>query len=344
MPEHIEVEVLMLKGDKGDAGATEWGGIAGEISDNNELQAALDKKADVESLKTVAISGKFPDLLEKPTTLRGYGVEPQTAYSEIKDLVKPNFSSLQGSPTENYNLKRELDNKTNVAQFNNLNREVSILQAAVNSRATATQVNELNNKVMSKADKSAISTINSTLSDKAERYEINNINNRLNAMLNRLNLIEKTLDSLDNNGFKLARQKEIFLLAYPIGAIFITFTSLNPRNMFDGQCGYWQLVEGKRVLVSVHPNDPNYRTARRTGGEEKHTLTVGEMPSHYHTVHDGKKIYYFFVSDKHDAPCHCHTYYDDSANPGDITSSAGNTQPHNNMQPYITAYFWERTG
>lgn len=330
MPEHIEVEVLMLKGDKGDAGATEWGGIAGKISDNNELQAALDKKADVESLKTLAISGKFPDLLEKPTSLKGYGVEPQTAYGEIKDLVKPNFSSLQGSPTENYNLKRELDNKTNVAQFNNLNREVSILQSAVNSRATTTQVNELNNKVMSKADKSAISTINSTLSDKAERYEINNINNRLNAMLARLNAIEKASSNFP-------KRREIFLLVHPVGSIFVTVDSnFNPNDFFGGT---WQRWGQGQVPVGVNERDNDFRYVEQTGGEKAHQLSIAEMPTHFHGVYPNN-IQHFYAAYEGKPATAAATSYSGAAS--QATTVSGDSQPHNNLQPYITCFMWKR--
>lgn len=339
MPEYTEVEVLMLKGDKGDAGATEWGGIAGEISDNNELQAALDKKADVESLKTVAISGKFPDLLEKPTTLRGYGVEPQTAYNEIKDLVKPNFSSLQGSPAENYNLKRELDNKTNVAQFNKLNSDVSTLKSAVNTKAATTALNDLSNKVDNKADKSDIRTINSTLASKAEKYEINNINKRLNAINNSIDSINSVLRSIKGRShFDLGQKRESFLAAHPLGSLFYTFESGNPRDLYGGECGYWELIKG-RVVVAVDANDTDFCTAGLTGGEKTHTLTTSEMPSHQHTYNTPPcKIFYPASGGSELLRAIAGTYIHDNTYP------TGGNQPHNNMPPFIAAYVWRRTG
>ncbi len=247
MSEYVEVEVLMLKGDKGDAGATEWGGIAGAISDNNELQAALDKKADVESLKTLAISGKFSDVLEKPTTLRGYGVEPQTAYGEIKDLVKPNFSSLQGSPAENYNLKIELNSKATVAQFSNLKREVSILQSAVNSRATTTQVNELSSEVANKAGKYDVEGIKASLDmNKADKEDVYDIKNQLFHINIKIENIQRAIDGLhaENNAFP----KKSFLTNHPVGSLYISFSGNNPHTFYGGDCGSWQLIEGKRML------------------------------------------------------------------------------------------------
>lgn len=244
MSEHIEVEVLMLKGDKGDAGATEWGGIAGAISDNNELQAALDKKADVESLKTLAISGKFSDVLEKPTTLEGYGISPETAYSEIEDLVQPEFFNLQGNPTENDKLKRELGSKATVAQFNNLNREVSILKSAVDHRATTTQVNELNNKVASltlrKAESSALnSLITKVISNAREaRDGINNVFQELQSALE-FHIKNAGIRHFESNEFK----KQCFLANHPVGSVYATTDSGNPSSLFGGGCGTWRLLE-----------------------------------------------------------------------------------------------------
>lgn len=82
-------------------------------------------------------------------------------------------------------------------------------------------------------------------------------------------------------------------------------------------------------------------TAGSTGGEYKHTLTVNEIPSHNHKN--------FFVNgttvgwtDK---------AFQQGALGGvrpnrtsDITTGyTGSGQSHNNIQPYIAVYFWQRT-
>jgi hypothetical protein len=50
-------------------GATEWGDIGGTLSNQTDLQAALDLKADISSLALVAFSGDYNDLINTPTGL-----------------------------------------------------------------------------------------------------------------------------------------------------------------------------------------------------------------------------------------------------------------------------------
>ena len=65
-------------------------------------------------------------------------------------------------------------------------------------------------------------------------------------------------------------------------------------------------------------------TVNSTGGEETHTLSVNEMPSHSHTIRcnggSGSGVEYV-------------RYNGDSSM---STSSTGGNQPHNNMPPYYT--------
>lgn len=51
----------------GGPGAVEWGDITGTLSDQTDLQDALDLKADTSSLAAVATSGAYNDLSGKPT-------------------------------------------------------------------------------------------------------------------------------------------------------------------------------------------------------------------------------------------------------------------------------------
>lgn len=83
-------------------------------------------------------------------------------------------------------------------------------------------------------------------------------------------------------------------------------------------------------------------TARTTGGEYTHKLTAAEMPSHIHYIHskwDGSKetdILNWAV------PMVATTVYSDGGWLQDGLPTGGN-QHHNNIQPYVTTYFWKRT-
>ena len=79
-------------------------------------------------------------------------------------------------------------------------------------------------------------------------------------------------------------------------------------------------------------------TANETGGEYKHTLTIAEMPVHGH----GYKLAYG-GNEPIKGFNYGNTYagnFDDSSQ---YINNNGGSQPHNNIPPYITVYFWKRT-
>lgn len=130
-----------------------------------------------------------------------------------------------------------------------------------------------------------------------------------------LNQLKISLESSPSGGGGL-------LDAWPIGSIYISVNSTSPANLFGGS---WEEIQGRFLLgrSSAHP-------AGKTGGEEKHKLTVNEMPSHSHSL----------------------TRYDGSgysgvargSDPGSTfsTGSTGGGKAHNNMPPYLTVYMWKR--
>ena len=118
-----------------------------------------------------------------------------------------------------------------------------------------------------------------------------------------------------------------------------------------------------RVLLAQGQSDwgTNY-AAGSTGGEATHQLTVGELPSHSHTASSnttGNHSHTFSIN----VAYHEQFFpYADSISRGEnkqgitsITSNpngnhshsitinnTGSNQPHNNLQPYISVYMWQR--
>ena len=78
----------------GGGGSVSWGSILGTLSNQVDLQNALDLKADISSLAAVATSGDYNDLLNLPTltngTVTSVGVSVPTP-------ANPAFS-VSGSP------------------------------------------------------------------------------------------------------------------------------------------------------------------------------------------------------------------------------------------------------
>lgn len=126
---------------------------------------------------------------------------------------------------------------------------------------------------------------------------------------------------------------EVFDRIYPVGSIYMSVNSTNPSNYFGGTWVSWG--QG-RVPVGVNTSDSNFSTVEKTGGVKTHTLAVNEMPSHVHSI-TTTNIYYTSGTENVSVAC------------GGVasniidTNSKGNSQAHNNLQPYITCYMWKRT-
>lgn len=121
-------------------------------------------------------------------------------------------------------------------------------------------------------------------------------------------------------------------IVYPIGSIYISVNNTNPNLLFG--IGEWEAIEDRFLLgVGTH-------TAGETGGEEIHTLTIDELPSHSHQY----KRHSLNMDDTDpttgvDAYGVSNKTLDERLG---TTELSGGGQPHNNMPPYLTVYMWKR--
>ena len=140
---------------------------------------------------------------------------------------------------------------------------------------------------------------------------------------------DKYVQLKDENNLKTYLLKYI----YPIGSIYITTGLISPQVLLGGT---WEVFGQGRTLVGVDPQDKTgkYTATGKTGGEETHTLTTSEMPSHSHYY---TKLYSSgFVGNIGSSG-------DVLTSTNELTQAEGGGQPHNNMPPYITVYMYKRT-
>lgn len=116
--------------------------------------------------------------------------------------------------------------------------------------------------------------------------------------------------------------------AFPVGRVYISVDEVSPASLFGGT---WEKIE-KKFLYGTVGGAP----IGSTGGEEMHTLTIEEMPSHVHQLA-------FFEGEAGGlgaAALGRNTLPFDFAN--DRIGTSGGSQPHNNMPPYIAVNIWKR--
>lgn len=124
------------------------------------------------------------------------------------------------------------------------------------------------------------------------------------------------------------------LAGHPIGSIEINTSGTNPSEYLGG---VWESFGSGRTLVGVDSSDSDFDTAEETGGEKTHTLTVAEMPKHKHL--NGYK----FRDGSGSSWGYRVTYGAKEGNTdGTSDGETGGGKAHNNLQPYITVYFWKR--
>tara|TARA_B100001287_G_scaffold264684_1_gene256803 strand:+ start:3381 stop:4262 length:882 start_codon:yes stop_codon:yes gene_type:complete len=132
----------------------------------------------------------------------------------------------------------------------------------------------------------------------------------------------------------------IFDKIYPVGSIYINATdSTNPATLLG--FGTWSVFGAGRVPVGIDSSDTDFDVAGETGGAKTHTLSLSELPSHTHT--HTVKVGRSFSSSQGSAPVVQGSNGITVTSAAETTSSAGGGAAHNNLQPYIVVYMWQRT-
>ena len=154
---------------------------------------------------------------------------------------------------------------------------------------------------------------------------------------------------------------------FPVGSIRMT-TSTTGATTFLG--GTWVLWGAGKVPVGVDTSDSDFSTVEKTGGAKTVTLAAANMPSHNHALSSGTVTVTAADAHTHQAASgtykvgsgsgSTYKYFTNGGTTGPATTGSGGGHTHtatlsgntgnkgsgtayNNVQPYITCYFYKRT-
>lgn len=134
------------------------------------------------------------------------------------------------------------------------------------------------------------------------------------------------MPTLNNVSIKAGSTWTTYLnMIYPVGSIYIAFTSTSPATRFGGT---WAKITSRFLYCTTNTD---------TGGSNTHTLTIDQIPSHQHKVLlSGQGSTRGALSWNGDAT-------NGGLYGGGYVSYTGGGQSHNNMPAYQGVYCWRRT-
>ncbi len=144
---------------------------------------------------------------------------------------------------------------------------------------------------------------------------------------------------VDDPGGTPATQKvtlaSILGLIYPVGIIVELNVSTSPATLFG--MGTWSALGTGRVTVAIDGGQTEFDVLGETGGAKTHTLTTAEMPAHTHDV----SLRLNSTGGANKAAAAGNATGNGTDGGGALTTGGGGA--HNNLQPYVVVYRWQRT-
>lgn len=278
------------------------------------------------SLATVATSGSYTDLSNKPTiptvnnatltvTQNGVSAGTFTANASsnttiaLTDTTYSNFTGTNGNTGGSAGLV-PAPAATDANKYLKSDGTWATVQGG--SSYTAGDNIDITNNVIDTAI--TVPLIGTTLSTPSSTVFVNTANIANGAVTSDKLAISSIID-----------------IFYPVGSYYETSdTAFNPNTAWGGT---W--VEDSAGLVTVAKDTGTFATVGDTGGEETHTLTTAEIPSHSHTgkgwaaVTDGSGPYNVLGANGTST-----TY---------SVNATGGGAAHNILQPYVVVKRWHRT-
>lgn len=147
-------------------------------------------------------------------------------------------------------------------------------------------------------------------------------------------------NDIDANALAITALQTAINAMHPVGSIYLSADSTDPGTLFGGT---WQRIAQGRTIIGAGSNTTNTTdtygsvnagefqpAAGERGGEYGNTLKTENLPSSVWTTNaDNPYIQTLF-------------------SPGNqygmrSTSAQSQNKPHNNVQPYLAVYIWQRT-
>lgn len=300
--------------DFGGSGGTGGGDVTREQF-NNEVQARKNGDATL----TTNLNKEIQDRENADTTLQENIDAEKTARENAVSTLTTNL---------NNEIKARTDSDNTLTT--NLNKEIQDRNSA-----DSTLQNNIDDEVSTRTRD--IENVNSAIDrEKSARISADNTINQ--------KLTQKTTElstKVDNNTSQIRTLHSMLAVywktIYPIGSIYIsTSSTFNPQTTWGGS---WNKTADGRCLIGANDTYP----IGSTGGESSHYLTIDELPQHSHGIYgcdsrDGSNT----------LTKSTFSYKDQGQTTSYIsgilgTELTGGGNAHNNMQPYLAVYIWERT-
>ena len=133
--------------------------------------------------------------------------------------------------------------------------------------------------------------------------------------------------------------QEIWDKIYPVGSIYMSVNSTNPKTLFGGEWVSWG--QGK-FPIGVDPSDEtgHWDASDRTGGSLNKTLTIENLPPHTHQICAHTDVGYT-ANGGHDYPMLTDSNF---LNESLLISYTGGAEPFDITPPFISVYMWKRVG
>ena len=244
--------------------------------------------------------------------------------SEIQDDLKANPSLYENK----FSLENLSQKTVHFKSLGNIPEIFKFIKDLLDNKKDT--IEKVNNKI--------IINVKFPLGNKEEKISFDILAKKISLEASLKNINESLKEINKTNIITKAEfKKDLLEKVYPIGSYYWSEKNTSPSDIFGGS---WTKIRGVFLFAS-----DSYHDVGDTGGEETHTLTISEMPSHSHQYEkfchlgstygslpgDGNRYPYGSKSDEKFLYTHS-------------TTSVGGGCSHNNMPPFLTANCWKRTG